>query len=114
MNQWDEMYASTLGTVEEVKEQVSSLYPSIIWKRGEEGWVGLGPNHPNEPYLEISLSEKEPKKCFFVMLNKAPPSVIRKIMEAMNLNYVCAPESGDLVDPYGYDDTDRYYAKKMK
>lgn len=112
MNQWGKMHAGPLGTMEEVKKQVSALYSEIAWERSGKYWAGLGPNRPADPYLDVLLSEEEPGKCFFVVLNKAPPSVMRKIMEAMKLNYVCAPESGDLVDPYAYNDTDRYYAKK--
>ena len=112
MNQWEEMHASPLGTMEEVKKQVSDLYPEIAWERSGKYWSGLGPNRPTDPYLDVLLSEEGPGKCFFVVLNKAPPSIMRNIMEAMKLNYVCAPESHDLVDPYAYNDTDRYYAKK--
>jgi hypothetical protein len=33
-------------------------------------------------------------------------------METMQLNYACAPEADELVDPYAYGDEDRFYAKK--
>jgi len=112
INRWSEMQAQPLGTVEHVIEQLSVLYPDLTWTRSGTHWFGSGPNRPKDPYIDISLTEDEANQCFFVVLNKAAPSVMRRIMEAMRLNYACAPESGDLVDPYAYDDTDRYFAKR--
>ncbi len=106
------MRALPLGTVEQVKERLSALYPELTWKRFNEHWSGSGPNGSTDPYLDILLTEQQPNHCFFVVLNKATPSIMRRIMEAMDLNYACAPESGDLVDPYAYNDTDRYFAKR--
>jgi hypothetical protein len=45
-------------------------------------------------------------------MNKAPPSAMRKVCEAFSLNYVAAPEAGDLVDIYAYGDNDRFYARR--
>lgn len=106
------MQALPLGTVEQVKEQLSALFPELTWKRPGKYWLGSGPNRSTDPYLDILLTEDEPTRCFFVVLNKAAPSIMRRIMEAMDLNYACAPESGDLVDPYAYSDADPYFAKR--
>jgi len=38
--------------------------------------------------------------------------VMRRVLEAFGLNYVCAPEAGELVDVYASTDEDQYYAKK--
>jgi hypothetical protein len=110
INHWSEMMALSLGTVNQVKEGISNLFPEIKWKFNDRHWFGLGPHDRSGPYLDILLTEEEPGRCFFVVLNKAAPSTMRKIMESMDINYVCAMESGELVDPYAYDDTDRYYA----
>lgn len=113
MNRWTELRAEPLGTLEHVKAELTGLFPQIQWKLWGDAWIGSGANYPAEgPYLDIVLSEHTPGQCHFVALNKAPPSVMRKIMARMNLNYVCAPEAGDLVDPYAYGDDDRYYAKR--
>ncbi len=105
------MEAEPLGTAEDMRAQLAALYPQIRWKLRERTWSGLGDGRPGEPYLDVMLQEESPGVCRLVVLNKAPPSVMRRILEAMNLNYVCAPEAGDLVDVYAYTDEDRYYAK---
>ena len=114
VNGWSEMHAASLGTADQVKARLAALYPEITWSKAHDRWSGLGPNPVTGPYLDVLLNEEAPGKCFFVVLNKAAPSVMRRIMEAMQLNYVCAPEPGDLVDPYAYTDTDRNYAKKNR
>jgi hypothetical protein len=112
MSQWEEMHASSLGSMDAVKVLIAGLYPQMVWERFQGRWQGVGLNGDDDPYLDVSLSEDEPGACMFVVLNKAPPSVMRNLMEALVLNHVYAPESGDMVDPYAYSDTDRYYAKK--
>ena len=112
ISKWNEMLAHPLGSMDVVKDQLAILYPQVTWKKSGGWWYGIGPDRGAEPYLDILLTEQEPGQCYFVVLNKAPPSAMRKIIEALNLNYVAAPESGDLVDPYAYDDDNRYYAKR--
>lgn len=114
-NTWTEMHAEPLGTLEEVRARLAALYPQVRWTPDDKSCGGLGPNRPGQldaPYLDLRLREDEAGVCRMVMLNKAAPSVMRRILEAMNLNYVCAPEAGELVDVYAYTDEDRYYAKK--
>jgi hypothetical protein len=108
---WTAMEAEPLGTAEEVRAQLAALYPQIRWKLRGKTWGGLGQGQSGDPYLDVMLQEESPGACRFVVLNKAAPSVTRRILEAMKLNYVCAPEAGDLVDVYAYTDEDRYYAK---
>lgn len=110
INRWSENHAAPLGSVEQVMKELSLLYPQLQWRRGDKYWVGL--SSQLEPYLDIILTEEKQNNCFFVVLNKAAPSVMRKIMEALNLNYVSAPESDDLVDPYAYSDSETYFAKR--
>lgn len=114
INRWAEMYAEPLGSVEHVKALLSELFPRIEWELQGDAWLGSGSGYPAVgPYLDIILSEDTAEKVRFVVLNKAPPSVMRKIMEGLDLNYACAPEAAELVDPYAYDDADRYYAKRL-
>ena len=115
MNRWAELRAEPLGSLEQVKIELSELFPKIKWELVANAWLGFGSGYPDEgPYFDVILSEDTPGHCHFVVLNKAPPSVMRKIMERMKLNYVCAPEAGDLVDPYAYGDDDQYYAKRFE
>lgn len=112
INHWDSMMALPLGSLDQVKTSVATLFPEVRWKFHNRYWFGLGPNDLSGPYLDIMLTEDEPGTCHFVVLNKAAPSTMRKIMESMSLNYVCAMEAGDLVDPYAYRDEDACYAKR--
>jgi hypothetical protein len=113
INSWAELLAEPLGSLEQIRNELSELFPQIQWELGSHAWHGFGAGYPAQgPYLDILLSEDAPGQCHFVVLNKAPPSVMRKIMEHMRLNYVCALEAGDLVDPYAYGDDDPYYAKR--
>jgi hypothetical protein len=113
MNRWNELHAQPLGPVEEVKAALTALFAQLRWENVGDAWLGSGACAPGEgPYLDIILSEESPGQCHFVVLNKAAPSVMRKVMEGLRLNHACAPEAGDLVDPYAYGDDDKYYAKR--
>lgn len=113
MNLWNGLRAEPLGSPEQLKAELTGLFPQIRWELQGDAWLGSGSGHPaGGPYLDVILSEDTPGQCHFVVLNKAPPSVMRRIMERMDLNYACAPEAGDLVDPYAYGDDDRFYAKR--
>lgn len=112
MNKWAELRAEPLGSPEQLKIVLTELFPQVTWEACGDAWLASG-SPAEAPYLDVILGEDTPGQCHFVVLNKAPPSVMRKIIERMNLNYVCAPESGDLVDPYAYGDDDKYYAKRI-
>lgn len=122
MTRWAHMLAEPLGTIDEVMSQLATLFPQVHWTRhvatpgstdGErETWFGSGPDGSGLPYIDILLNEDKPGQVRFIVLNKAPPSVMRQIVSALSLSDVSAPESGDLVDLDGYTDEDRYFAKK--
>jgi hypothetical protein len=108
LNQWSELHAEPLGSLEQVSAGLGALFPQIRWEPLGDAWHGFGTGDNAEyPYLDVLLSEDAPGQCHFVVLNKAPPSVMRKIVGHMHLNYVCAPESGTLLDPWAYEDGDR-------
>lgn len=113
MTEWEEMHAVPLGPVEAVKSRLSAIFPQLEWQQVREHWTALSPARHDvaSPYLDVMLTEETPGQCHFVVLNKAPPSAMRRIMEAMHLNYVCSLEANSLVDPYGYEDDDQYFAK---
>lgn len=112
MVQWTEMQAQPLGTACEVRDKLAALYPQIRWTQRDDGtWAGLGTHAA--PYLDVILREDEPGTCFFVVMNKPAPSTLRRVLQALEMNRVCVPETGDEVDPYAYEDHDRHYARRV-
>lgn len=111
MTEWEEMHAESLGEMEEARRKLDSVFPGLRWSAVKDAWNGMGTGQ-DKYYLDIWLHPEEEGKLRFIVMNKAPPSAMRKVCEAFNLNYVAAPEAGDLVDIYAYDDNDRHYARK--
>jgi len=119
---WEQNEAQPIDGVEQVKAALSALFPELRWTAIDVGdathWSALGKNRPDAPYVDLSISadgldEKAPSdSVYFVVGRKSPPSVMRKIMEALGLNHVTCIDSGELVDPYAYGDDDPYYAIK--
>jgi len=106
------MLASPLGTAESVKAGFERLWPGLRWTFGSGIWSASGEDPAGKRHIEASISNAPEGPCYFIVLRATPPSVIRQTMEALDLNYVCDPEAGCLVDPFAYGDSDRYYAKK--
>lgn len=111
MNEWEEMQAEPLGEVEDVKRKLDSVFPGLRWSGSEDSLNGLG-SEQDTRYLDIWLQPDEDGLLRFIVMNKAPPSAMKKVCEAFDLNYAAAPEAGDLVDIDGYGDSDRQYARK--
>jgi hypothetical protein len=111
INKWTEMHAESLGGQEEVAQALSSLFEDVQWSKSQEAWNGMGPS-PIPSYIDIWLHSLADCKVHFIVMNKAAPSAMRRVCEAFGLNYVAAPEAGDLVDIYAYGDNDRFYAKR--
>lgn len=110
MNDWQEMHAEALGSLAQVRERLDAVFPGLEWDEVAESWNGMG-GDPLHYYLDLWLREEADGQVRFVVMNKAPPTAMRAVLGALALNHVCAPEAGDLVDPYAYGDDDRYYAK---
>ena len=111
INKWTEMHAESLGGQEEVAQRLSSLFEDLQWNKSQSAWNGIG-LEPISYYIDIWLHSLTDCQVHFIVMNKAPPSAMRKVCEAFSLNYVAAPEAGDLVDIYAYGDNDRFYAKR--
>jgi hypothetical protein len=119
---WEGNHAQPLGGIEGIKARITALYPEIGWRKSTvttaEYWSGLGDNRPGQPYLDLSVSTASLEaggpsdQVYFIVGRKMPPSIMRTLMEALDLNHVCCVDAGVLVDPYAYTDEDRYYAKK--
>ena len=107
------MLASPLGTAESVKASVEALWPGLRWVSRSGSWFARGEDAAGRRHIEVFLSNDFEGRCHFLIFRATPPSVIRATMEALDLNYVCDPEAGCLVDPFAYGDDDRYYAKKQ-
>ncbi|KAF1714971.1 hypothetical protein CSC74_15170 [Pseudoxanthomonas yeongjuensis] len=110
MNAWQGMHAEAIGTLTQVRERLDAVFPGLKWDEVAGSCNGMG-SDPLHYYLDLWLREEADGQVRFVTMNKALPSAMRAVLEALALNHVCAPEAGDLVDPYAYDDHDRYYAR---
>lgn len=106
------MLASPLGTAERVKVSFEQLWPGLRWTFSSGIWFASGEDLVGKRHIEVSISNTLEDLCYFIVLRATPPSVIRRTMEVLDLNYVCDPEAGYLVDPFAYGDDDHYYAKK--
>lgn len=111
MNEWEAMHAAPLGKMEEVVRKLDAVLGGLHWSVVEDAWNGLG-TEQDRCYLDIWLHPDEDGVLRFIVMNKAPPSAMRKVCSAFDLNYVAAPEAADLVDVHAYDDGDVYYARK--
>jgi hypothetical protein len=112
MNRWESMLAEPLGTADSVKAAVAALWPGLQWDAAADRWSARGEDRAARRHIEVSIANDVAGQCHFIVFRATPPSVIRQTMAALDLNYVCDPEAGCLVDPHGYDDEARYYAKK--
>lgn len=112
MNEWEEMHAAPLGKMEEVVRKLDLVLGGLHWSVIEDAWNGLG-TEQDRCYLDIWLHPDEDGALHFIVMNKALPSAMRKVCSAFDLNYVAAPEAGDLVDIHAYDDGDVHYARKV-
>jgi hypothetical protein len=110
MNEWEEMHAVPIGDPDQVMRKLDSVFPGLRWSAAGGAWNGRGAEQ-DKCYLDIWLHPDDEGTLHFIVMNKAPPSAMRKVCEAFELNYVAAPEAGDLVDVHAYDDGDRHYAK---
>ena len=111
MNAWEEMHAQPLAEVDEAKRKLDSVLGDLRWRARGDAWNGLG-TEQDACCLDVWLRPDEDGMLRFIVMNKAPPSAMRKVCEAFGLNYVAVPEAGDLVDIHAYDDSDRHYARR--
>ena len=119
---WEDNHALPLGGIDQVKSGIAALFPGIRWMpidvAGNVHWSGTGTNTPGQPYLDLSIStdvmeENGPAdQVYFIVGRKMPPSIMRQLMEGLDLNHVSCPDTGDLIDPYAYSDTSVHYATK--
>jgi hypothetical protein len=120
---WNRMHAQPIGKSSEIRKILSELFPEAIWEcsrsKDREFWSALR-SSSNGPYLDLTISEEEPSSDFqilsrcvyFIVCRKAPPSIMRTIMERFSLSCVCCPETEVMIDPYAYEDHDRFYVVK--
>lgn len=110
MNEWEAMHAEPLGNPEQVKSRLDSVFDGLQWNAVGNVWNGVG-STPDKAYVDVWLNPEGDGTLRFLVMNKARPSTMRKVCEAFDLNYVAAPEAGDLVDIHAYGDDDHHYAK---
>ncbi|MGH8062193.1 MAG: hypothetical protein ACREO7_09285 [Pseudoxanthomonas sp.] len=113
MNAWQGMHAEAIGTLAQVRERIDAVFAGLKWDEVAGSWNGMG-SDPLHYHLDILLREEPGGQVRFVVMNKAPPTAMRAVLETLALNHACAPEAGELVDVYAYGDDDRHYAKAAR
>lgn len=98
--QWQEDHAEPLGSPGELRDRISSLFPSLSWQEQPDGSLAAQGTDDSADPRELSLrASSENGQVQFVVTYASPP-ILRKLMVALRLNYCCAPESGELRDPF--------------
>ena len=104
LNEWEEDHAEPLGSPAEVRQRVSQLFPALTWAESPDGtWRARGDAEAGEP-IEVSFGALEGVSVQFIVTYAAPPT-LRTLMTGLHLNYCCAPESGELRNPFAVGDT---------
>ena len=100
---WEDDHAEPLGSLGELRAHIASMFPLLQWEESPDGsWTATGRSDASEP-RELSLRPAHGEMVRFVIAYASPPA-LRKIMTSLNLNYCCAPESGELRDPFSVGD----------
>ena len=103
LNDWEEDHAEALGTPVELRAKVAELFPNLTWHEAANGRMSAqGQAHGQS--IELSFTPSKGPSVQFVVVY-ASPSVLRKLMEGLGLNYCCTPESGELRDPFSVGDS---------
>jgi hypothetical protein len=97
--EWEEDHAEPLGRLPELRDQIASLLPLLVWREAPDGSLSAQGNCDMTETCELSLRASQGDQAQFVVAYAAPP-VLRQLMSALHLNYCCAPESGELRDPF--------------
>jgi hypothetical protein len=103
LQDWEEDHAEPLGTIAELRARIDSVFPFLQWKEGSDGsWFATDPRDSRE-LCEVSLRATQGELVQFVVTYASPPA-LRGLMQSLGLNYCCAPESGELRDPFSVGD----------
>ena len=102
--EWEEDHAEPLGPPGELRVQIDAAFPSLQWTTNTDGsWTAVDTGEA--PGLrELSLRATRGKQVQFVVAYASPPA-LRMLMTTLELNYCCAPESGDLRHPFSVGET---------
>jgi hypothetical protein len=100
--EWEEDHAVPLGRLHELRDQIASLYPLLVWREDPDGSLSAQGNCDMAETCELSLRASQGEKVQFVVAYAAPP-ILRQLMGTLHLNYCCALESGELRDPFSAD-----------
>lgn len=95
---WEEDHAEPLGTPRELRARIDLVLTSLVWHEDPDGSLSAQAAADAAETCELSIRASRGEQAQFVVVYAAPP-VLRRIMDALNLYYCCAPESGELRDP---------------
>ena len=97
--EWELDHAKPLGEAHDLRQRIGALFPSLAWQALPDGALAAeGTGDPGEP-VELGLRADADGQVRFVVTYAAPPAQ-RRLMTALQLDYCCAAESGELRDPF--------------
>lgn len=95
---WEEDHAEPLGTPHELRSRIDLVLPLLVWRQEPDGSLSAQASADAAETCELSIRASRGEQAQFVVAYAASP-VLRRIMDALELNYCCAPESGELRNP---------------
>jgi hypothetical protein len=97
--EWEEDHAEPLGRLHELRDHIATLFPLLVWREEPDGSLSAQGSCDMTELCELSLRASQGEQAQFVVAYAAPP-VLRQLMSSLQLNYCCAPESGELRNPF--------------
>jgi hypothetical protein len=101
--EWEEDHAEPLGLPSELRVQIDAAFPSLQWTENPDGsWTATDASETAD-LRELSIRSTQGQFVQFIVTYASPPA-LRTLMTTLKLNYCCAPESGELRDPFSVRD----------
>lgn len=77
MSSWPAQLPESLGSVEEIKQALSTLFPNTTWEQFNDSWFGRWEN--GEAYAEFQLTAEREDEVHFLTVRRAERVEIEKL-----------------------------------